>query len=135
MSNVDRATDLPWSVFGRRAKPLALAASVANFAIAMGVNEQFFAPEFTRVIPVLALIALSAFWVGWWVNRAWFVQVGFLITVGVFATRAAYSGFAFGWTDHEVWVSGSWVVAASGAFILERRAPRTWLPEAYGGRK
>lgn len=124
--------DLPWAVFGRRAKPLALAASIANLSVAVGITENPFTNIPYLIVTALALAGLIAFWSGWWLNNGRLVQVGLILTVGLFAARAAYSGLAEGWLDHEVWLSFSWVLAAAGAFLLERRAPKTWDPETYG---
>lgn len=125
--------DLPWAVFGRRVKPLALAASVANLSIAVGISEINFDSVPALIVMTLAIIGLLSFWVGWWCNTTRMVQVGLILTVGLFATRGAFSGLSLGWMDHEVWLSASWCMAAGGAFLLERRAPHSYQPEAYGG--
>lgn len=130
-------TDLPWSAFGRRVKPLAFAASLANASIALGLADPdiYFIQVPHTLVMLAALAAVLAFWFGWWLNVVRLVQIGLLLTVGVFAARAALSGLSIGFFDPITWLSVSWVVASGGAFLLEKRAPSTWTPEAYGGRK
>ena len=124
-------TVLPWALFGRRVKPLSVAAIVANLSMVFDVRDV----AFSVVVSLFAVVGVAAFCVAWWVNSSRLIQVGMLLTVGLFGFRAAYSGISFGWADQEVWLSVSWMIAAGGAFLLERRAPRTWEPEVYGGNR
>jgi len=128
--------DLPWSIFGRRVKPLALAASVANMGIAIGLydSDSYFSQVPHLLVLVTAVSAVVMFWAGWWLNNVRLVSVGLLLTVGVFTARAALASFTEGVAQPVFWLSVSWTVAAAGAFLLEKRAPRSWEPEAYGGR-
>jgi hypothetical protein len=123
--------DLPWTFFGRRVKPLALAASVANVAIIANFHEIPFTHPHALVI-VAAILATLAFWFGWWLNKVPLVQVALLATVGVFGARAALAVMSIGWLSHMTMLSIAWMIAAGGAFLLERRAPHTVEPEAYG---
>lgn len=135
MNYQESPADLPWAVFGRRVKPLALAASLANLSIVVGIPTIKFDNTPALIVMSLAVVALLSFWVGWWCNTTRMVQVGLILTVGLFAARGAFAGLTFGWMDHEVWLSTSWCVAAGGAFLLERRAPKSYQPEAYGGQQ
>lgn len=129
-------TDLPWAFLGRRVKPLALAASVADFGIGLGFfdPDSYFSQVPHALVILTALLAVLAFWVGWWLNMVRLVQVGLLLTVGVFSAHAALSVFIdHGLFEPLFWLSVSW--AAAGAFLLEKRAPRGWEPEVYGGQK
>lgn len=137
MANPLAPTDLPWSAFGRRVKPLAFAASLANASIALGLINpgNYFVQIPHTLVMIAALAAVLAFWFGWWFNTVRLVQSGLILTVGVFAARAALSALSVGFFDPITWLSLSWVVAAGGAFLLEKRAPASWTPEAYGGRK
>ena len=128
------SSDLPWSVFGRRAKPFALAATIANFGIALGLHDPdayFNHPPHTVVL-VASVCAVVSFMGGWWLNTNVLVLAGLLLTIGVFAARTALAIMDVGLFDHGAWLSVSWMVAAGGAFLPEKRAPRSTSPEAYG---
>ncbi len=79
-----------------------------------------------------SVFAVVSFLGGWWLNTNVLVLSGLLLTVGVFAARTALVVMDVGMFDHGVWLSVSWMVAAGGAFLLEKRAPLSDSPEAYG---
>lgn len=127
MQSHERRADLPYTLWGRRVKPLALAASVACAAITLG---PFYTGDASGVfeldsIPgilssVLAALGVTLFWIGWWLNNGRAVQWGLLIAVGVFAARGALSALTVGFGHPATWIALSWVVGAAGSFLLER---------------
>lgn len=127
--SVHGPADLPYVVWGRPVKPLALAASVAVFGVALGPftpggNQVFeFSSGMGYVQAVTGLVTLILFQLGWWLCYQRLVEWGLLLTAGVFCSRAVLGALTVGFLHPAVWISVGMSVGAAGAWTLER-APR-----------
>lgn len=113
--------DLPFRVFGRPLKPVALGLTLTMIIIAQsnlrGVDRGTDYPLST-ILGVLAVVSAITLAVGWFWDRQTIAEVGLLLTVGVYTTRAAFIQFSTPW-DQAIWFSLATVVIAGGAYMLE----------------
>lgn len=120
------STDLPWTVFGRKIKPFALAVSLAVSLAVLGRGNDA-GTVLDGLTPAALTVGMAAsaaaclLWVGWWWRSRTSLEVGLLMTAGVFADRCFLSWLETGFDSNTTLLSGCWVIAATGAYVLERR--------------
>ncbi len=127
------STDLPWLIFGRKARPYALAVSLASLYVAASIliNRQDAGDALDDwtgrglLVGLVALLSFGFLMVGWWARSDRLMCLGLLTSAGVFGARAAFifadTGDLFALS---AWLSTAWVVASAGAYLLEASAPR-----------
>ena len=122
------STDLPWMVLGRKVKPYALAVSMSTAVVAhaMLIERDDVGASFDAysapgvIVGVCALLAVLSLWAGWWLRLLGLLEVGLLLSVGVWMSRGSLVWIDEGPTANTVWFSFAWVVASGGAYLLER---------------
>lgn len=126
-------THLPWLVFGRRARPYALAVSLAAASLAGVIlsNRSVWGNSgdvWSVAVAGTAAVAAALLWVGFWARSHLLMQHGLLLTAAVFAARGAYIALVGGsWATAAL--SWCWTVASAGAFLLES----AWQQQDEGG--
>ena len=115
--------DLAWTVLGRPAKPLSLAAMLGMLGLVL-INSTgrgvFDGSWLANIMVVLSGITAMLCLAGWWYRSQPLAEAALLAAVGVWVTRMSFAlvtnpGNINGW-----WFSGCWAVAFGGAFMLER---------------
>ena len=111
---------------GRRVKPLALASAFATTAMLLGPFYggttgvfDFKSPPAIFLV-IAALCTTVIFIIAWWRESTKLTQYGYLLTAGVFAARAILGFLASGFSHPAPWISLAWVIAAGGAYFMER---------------
>lgn len=116
-------THLPWLLFGRRARPYALAASLAAASLAGVILTRRTVwgdagDVWSVVVGIAAAVAAVLLWAGFWARSQLLMQHGLLLTAAVFAARGAYIALLGGSWATAV-LSWCWTVASAGAYLLE----------------
>lgn len=114
--------DLPYTVFGRPLKPLALAATVTMIVIVVinmldiGIARSAAWGDAVAGAAAAAGVALA---IGWWRRSQGWAEAGLLLASGVWTARCVFGVVTdpdgYGWA-----MSGAWVIALGGAYLLER---------------
>ena len=125
-------TELRRTIWGRKVQPLALALAIATavgalstvvgITTALGMDGRVVEP-YTDWVWVGAVLGVASgvtsvtLWVSWWVRSSRWMSRGMLWAAGVFS-GAAISLIAEGLLFSAM-LAGCWVIAASGAYLLE----------------
>lgn len=119
-------TELPWLFRGRRIRPYALAVSFSTLVISwtLLVSRDGPGAALDRTVPGFfvggfGMFAVVALWIGfWWRSDKW-MQVGLILTSGVWCARGAFILLDSPGLNEAVGLSFCWVLASVGAFMLE----------------
>jgi hypothetical protein len=114
--------DLPgFNVLGRPFKPVALGLAL-NMLIVAQANfrdmDRGTTPPMSTMLGVMAVIAVTALILGWVLRLQRLAEIGLLVTVFVYATRAVFIQFTGTW-DQAVFFSLAGVIIAGGSYCLE----------------
>jgi hypothetical protein len=120
-------TELPWLLWGRHVRPYSLAVSLmmgmlAWYILIIGndAGTLFDGRSIPAVIAgIAALLSFLLLWWGFWKQSGTAMKTGLLFSAGVMAARSVLVAIASGWSSQSVWFSMAWVVASSGAYLLE----------------
>lgn len=120
-------TELPWLIFGRKTRPFSLAVSLADLVIAWGLlvsrngpGDRLDGGAAGNLVGALALLGTAALWAGFWARSDRAMQAGLLTSAFVWGARAAFIVLDQGVWSQSALLSACWVVASSGAYLLER---------------
>ena len=118
--------DLPGlRIFGRPLKPVAFGLTLAMVIIAQSNfrnadrGTEYPLSVFLGIAAVAAAVTLVVGWVG---SRQRIAEVGLLLVVGVYVTRAVFIQMTSPW-DQAVFFSLSTAIIAAGSFMLEAAEP------------
>jgi hypothetical protein len=115
--------DLPFTVFGRPVKPLAMALMVSTFTIFYSnvvVNNDVAGGAYVGDIVGWTAGLTSLLLLLGWVHRSQRIaELGLLLATGVWVSRMAVVAMTEGVGYFGVWLSLGWVLAAGGAYLLE----------------
>ena len=110
------------TVFGRPLKPVAFGLTLTMIVVT-AVNVQGMdrgtIPPLSHLVAALAAVSVLALAYGWAFGHQKAAEIGLLLVIGTYATRATFIAFASGLTEPAVWFSLSTVVIAAGSYALE----------------
>ena len=128
----DRLTDLPFVVFGRRAKPQALATVIGLIGVTLGpFNPGDYAEVFDfdsvlgLLMAVFGFVVVMLLTVAWWLCSGRLLRAGLFGAVVVFASRAFLAGFTVGTGHPATWISTGFTIGVGWAWLMERSAARS----------
>ena len=113
------------TLFGRPLKPVALGLTLTMVIVAQsnlrGADRGTEYP-LSIILGVLAIAAAVTLAVGWVGKMQRIAEVGLLLVVGVYVTRAVFIQMTSPW-DQAVFFSMSTAIIAAGSFMLEAAEP------------
>jgi len=120
-------TELPWLFLGHRVRPYSLAVTCSTSVVVWQLLILRNPPGDLldngvpgHLIGAVAIVAVLALVVGFWRDSDQMMQVGLLLTSGVWFARFVYTALDPGiFTGGSALLSLSWVIASVGAFMLE----------------
>lgn len=108
-------------LLGRPIKPVALGLTL-NMLIVAQANfrdmDRGTTPPMSTMLGVMAVVAVTALILGWVLRMQRLAEVGLLVTVFVYATRAVFIQLTNTW-DEAVFFSLAAVIIAGGSYYLE----------------
>lgn len=134
-------TELPWLLWGRRVRPVALGLTVAVGSVAFFLLTSRGGPGvsldgtvqgfFVGGVAASSALLLT---VGWFADSGRVMQVGLMGTAGVFAARATFVLLDDQGAIQSVALSAALLVIAAGSWILEATTGDRPLPTVRKGR-
>jgi hypothetical protein len=120
-------TELPWLWRGRHVRPYAFAVSLTMVVLAWYLLVRGYDPGASlsghsssgRIVGGAAFLSFALLWGGFWAQRSGLMKLGLLGTAGVMATRTVMIFYSVGFANQSAWFSACWVLASSGAYLLE----------------
>ena len=118
-------TALPWSLWGRKVRPYALAVSLSTAVIAwaclagIAVGKLLDGPTGV-IVGAAAVAAVAAMWWGWLARSEMWMHRGLLWSAGVWAAVTTILATDVGIVNVNTLLSAAWVIASGGAWLLER---------------
>jgi len=110
------------TAFGRPLKPVALGLTL-TMAVVATVNIQGMdrgtVPPLSYLVALLAVSSVVTLLWGWLGGHQKAAEIGLLLVVGTYATRAVFIALASGIGEPAVWFSLATVVIAAGSYALE----------------
>jgi len=120
-----RGTELPWTLWARPVKPLALSLALASAAVVAANAADtgaLGASPWGDVVAGMAAAVVVLLAGGWAGRSQRAAELGLLLGAGLWTGRAAAVAAVDGPGAWPVWTSLAWAVAAGGAYLLERAA-------------
>lgn len=119
--------NLPISIFGRPAKPVAF--GFAIFMITFTVSNLldrgvFKASLWGDVVAVVAGAAFTLLVLAWFINSQRLAEYGLLLSCTVFITRGMFLALTLGFDRQDVYFSLANAIIAGGSYFLERTDPK-----------
>ncbi len=118
-------TALPWSLWGRKVRPYALAVSIATAVIAyaclvgIAVGKLLDGPTGV-IVGSRAVVTVAALWWGWLAKSEAWMHRGLIWSAGVWAAIATILAIDVGPINVNTLLAAAWVIASGGAWLLER---------------
>jgi uncharacterized membrane protein YhaH (DUF805 family) len=120
---VSRGVELPWHIFGRRIRPFSFALMLATLAVGVQFFIQDGAPGdrlHQYFMSALSLVGVALLFSGWALLTDPLHDWGLLIVSGVWMGRTALYVMEDDWEQIGLYLSACWVIAAVGAWFIER---------------
>lgn len=123
-------------VWGRPLKPVALGLTLTMVIVAQAnlrAADRGTTPPLSYVVAAVAGAAVIALIWGWVGRSQRLAEIGLLLVVAAYATRAAFVYLSSG-PDQAVFFSLASVIIAGGSYLLEatsRRREGEWIPHSY----
>ena len=122
-------------LFGRPIKPVAFGL-VLTMTIVLQANvrgiDRGTQPPLSYIVSILAFAAVIALAWGWIAGNQRCAEIGLLLVVAAYTTRAAFISLSSG-PDQAVFFSLATVVIAGGSYLLEansRKGGQEWTPSS-----
>lgn len=118
-------TALPWSLWGRKVRPYALAVSLSTAVIAwaclagIAVGKLLDGPTGV-IVGAAAVITVAALWWGWLARSEMWMHRGLIWSAGVWSAIATILTIDVGFVNVNTLLAAAWVIASGGAWLLER---------------
>ena len=118
-------TALPWSLWGRKVRPYALAVSLSTAVIAWACLAGIAVGKLLdglagTIVGVAAVVTVAALWAGWLTRSEVWMHRGLLWSAGVWAAIATILAIDVGFVNVNTLLAAAWVIASGGAWLLER---------------
>ena len=118
-------TALPWSLWGRKVRPYALAVSLSTAVIAWACLAGIAVGKLLdglagTIVGVAAVVTVAALWAGWLTRSEVWMHRGLLWSAGVWAAIATILTIDVGLINVNTLLAAAWVIASGGAWLLER---------------
>ena len=118
-------TALPWSLWGRKVRPYALAVSLSTAVIAWACLAGIAVGKLLdglagTIVGVAAVVTVAALWAGWLTRSEVWMHRGLLWSAGVWAAIATILAIDVGLINVNTLLAAAWVIASGGAWLLER---------------
>ena len=118
-------TALPWSLWGRKVRPYALAVSLSTAVIAWACLAGIAVGKLLdglagTIVGVAAVVTVAALWWGWLAKSEVWMHRGLLWSAGVWAAIATILAIDVGPINVNTLLAAAWVIASGGAWLLER---------------
>jgi hypothetical protein len=120
---MSRGVELPWHIAGRRIRPFSFALMLATLAVGVQFHIQDNAPGeqlHQNIMAVLSMLGVGLLFSGWAALKDTLHDYGLLIVSGVWMARTALYVMQGDWEEIGLYLSGCWVIAAVGAWFIER---------------
>lgn len=119
-------TELPQKLWGRKVRPYAFAVSLSTAVIVKGLLWDMEGPGTKldgtltgALVGAVGLWAVIALWIAFWARSDVMMKTGLLLTAGVWSARWFFVGMDESFLSQSALLSMCWVVASSGAYLLE----------------
>jgi hypothetical protein len=120
-------TELPWLWRGRHVRPYAFAVSLVMAVLTYYIlwvgddaGTVFDGRSGASVVAGLAAgCSFGLLWFGFWWQSGSAMKAGLLVSASVMMARSWLIAQSAGWLEQSVWFSLCWVLASSGAYLLE----------------
>ena len=118
-------TALPWTLWGRKVRPYALAVSLSTGVIAWaclaGIGVGRLLDGLAGIIVgIAAVVTVLALWCGWLAKSERWLLHGLLWSAGVWAAVTMILALDVGFINVNTLLALAWVIASGGAWLLER---------------
>ena len=118
-------TALPWSLWGRKVRPYALAVSLSTAVIAWACLAGIAVGKLLdglagTIVGVAAVVTVAALWAGWLTRSEVWMHRGLLWSAGVWAAIATILAIDVGPINVNTLLAAAWVIASGGDWLLER---------------
>ena len=118
-------TALPWSLWGRKVRPYALAVSLSTAVIAWACLAGIAVGKLLdglagTIVGAAAVATVAAMWWGWLARSEMWMHRGLIWSAGVWSAIATILAFDVGILNVNTLLAAAWVIASGGAWLLER---------------